>query len=120
MMEEDRRRSVRYRARGSISFGGDRIRGSGQIYNVSATGCAVGSACHVPLGSHLRVSLQLEELDPVIIDTAIVRWVYQYKFGMEFLMADAAQVVRLGTCLHGLHESDLGGMNDALHREVSA
>jgi hypothetical protein len=46
-------------------------------------------------------------MDPVIIDTAIVRWVRQYKFGVEFLLAHAAEVSRLGTCLEGLQASDL-------------
>jgi hypothetical protein len=107
-VEKERRRSARYRIHGSLSFGGDYMRGGGQIYNVSATGCAVGSPCDVSLGSRLCVSLQLVEIDPVIIDTAIVRWVYQYKFGVEFLLADAAEVSRLGACLEGLQQTDRG------------
>ena len=106
-MEKERRRGARYRIHGSISFGGEDIRGSGQIYNVSASGCAVGSPCDVSLGSQLRVSLHLGGMDPVIIDTAIVRWVRQYKFGVEFLLAHAAEVSRLGTCLEGIQASDL-------------
>lgn len=106
MAEDERRRSPRYRVHGSISFGGDRVGGSGQIYNVSATGCAVGTRYDVPLGAHLRLSLQLGELDPVIVDTAVVRWIHQYKFGVEFLFADTAQIARLGACLDGLPKSD--------------
>ena len=108
MTEEERRRSVRYRIDGSISFGGDQVRGSGQIYNISATGCAVGTPCRVPQGSQLRLSLQLGDVEPVIIETAVVRCVHQYTFGVEFLLADTAHVTRLGACLHGLHKSHLG------------
>jgi hypothetical protein len=100
MREEDRRRSTRYRINGSISFAGARVRGSGQIYNVSATGCAVGTPCDVPLGSQLRMSLH------VGIHTAVVRWVRQYTFGVEFLLADTVQVTRLGACLEGLAKSE--------------
>ena len=105
MTEEERRRSARYRIHGSISFGGDKIRGSGQIYNISATGCAAGTPCQVSQGSQLRMSLQLGDVEPVIIEAAVVRWVHQYTFGAEFLLADTAHVTRLGACLHGLHKS---------------
>lgn len=108
MVEKERRRSARHRIHGSISFGADDVRGSGQIYNLSATGCAVGSPCDVPLGSQLRVSLQLAGIGPVIIDTAIVRWVRQYTFGIEFLLAGAAEVSRLGASLERLQKNDRG------------
>jgi hypothetical protein len=106
MREEDRRRSTRYRINGSISFAGARVRGSGQIYNVSATGCAVGTPCDVPLGSQLRMSLHVGVNAPVVIHTAVVRWVRQYTFGVEFLLADTVQVTRLGACLEGLAKSE--------------
>lgn len=108
MVENERRRSARYRMHGLISFGADCIRGSGQIHNVSATGCAIGSLSDVSPGLQLRVSMQLGGVAPVIIDTAIVRWVRQDKFGIEFLLADAAEVGRLGVCLEGLQASDPG------------
>jgi hypothetical protein len=102
MVEDERRRSPRYSVHGFISFGGDRVHGNGQVYNVSATGCAVGTRYDVPLGSHLRISLQLGDVDPVVIDTAVVRWVHRYKFGMEFLLAKTPEVARLRVCLDGL------------------
>lgn len=103
MVEEERRRNTLYRVQGSISFDGRQVRDSGQVYNVSATGCSVGAPCHVSLGSQLRISLQFGGVDPIIIDTAVVRWVRQHTFGVEFLFADTAQTVRLGACLEGLH-----------------
>ena len=107
MVEQERRRSARYRIHGSISFSGDQIRGSGQIYNLSATGCAVGTPCHVPRGSQLRMSLQLGDVEPVMIDTAVVRWIHQYTFGVEFILADTAHVTRLEACLQGIQKSHL-------------
>jgi hypothetical protein len=108
MVEEERRRSVRYWVHGSISFTGNQVRGSGQIYNLSATGCAVGTPSQIPQGTWLRMSLQLGDVEPVIIETAVIRWVHQYTFGAEFLLADTAHVTRLGACLHGFHKNDLG------------
>ena len=102
MVEEERRRSPRYSTHGFISFGGERVHGNGQVYNVSATGCAVGTRYDVPLGSHLRLFLQLGNIDPVVIDTAVVRWVHRYKVGMEFLLAKSSEVAKLRTCLNGL------------------
>ena len=86
MAEEERRRSARYRIHGSISFSGDQVRGSGQIYNISATGCVVGTPCHVPQGSQLRMSLQLGDVEPMIIDTAVVRWIHQYTSEWNFFL----------------------------------
>jgi hypothetical protein len=93
---------------GLISFGADCIRGSGQIYKVSATGCAIASLSDVSPRPQLRVSMQLGGVAPAIIDTAIVRWIRQDKFGIEFLLADAAEAGRLGVCLAGLQGSDPG------------
>ena len=73
MAEDERRRSARYLFHGSISFTGEQVRGSGQIYNISATGCAVGTPSQIPQGSQLRMSLQIEDVEPVIIETAVVR-----------------------------------------------
>ena len=106
MKEEERRRSIRYRVRGSITFTGDDLGGSGQFYNISATGCAVETPCHVPLQSQLRISLPMKDEEPIIIDTAVVRWAHHDTFGVEFLLADTTHVTKLGACLNGLSKSD--------------
>jgi hypothetical protein len=38
----------------------------------------------------------------------VVRWVHQYTFGVEFLLADTAHVTRLGACLQGIQKGHLG------------
>ena len=106
MKEEERRRSRRYRVRGSITFTGHHLDGSGLFYNISATGCAVETSCHVPLQSQLRISLPMNNMQPIIIDTAVVRWVHHDRFGVEFLLADTTHVTKLGACLNGLNMSD--------------
>lgn len=78
------------------------MRGSGQIYNMSATSCAVGTPCDVPVGSRLSMSLHVGISEPVVIHTAVVRWVRQYTFGVELLLTDSAEAMRLGACLNEL------------------
>lgn len=101
MVEEARRRHTRYRINASTSFAGDRVRGSGQIYNMSATRCAVGTPCDVPVGSRLSMSLHVGISEPVVTHTAVVRWVRQYTF-VELLLTDTAEAMRLGACLNEL------------------
>jgi hypothetical protein len=52
------------------------------------------------------MSLHVGVNAPVVIHTAVVRWVRQYTFGVEFLLADTVQVTRLGACLEGLAKSE--------------
>jgi hypothetical protein len=107
IVEKERRRSARYRihGHGSISFGGDDIRGSGQIYNCLLPAVQLDHhvTCHldhncaspcnsVQLTSHHRYSNRS-------VDS-------QYKFGVEFLLADATEVSKLGARLEGLPQSN--------------
>lgn len=78
-----------------VSFIGD-VRGAGIVRNLSGGGCKIES--DVPTqDTHLlvlRLSLP-NEVSPVVIDVAAVRWSKSPTFGMQFLSVKATEQQRL-------------------------
>lgn len=82
----DLRRAPRVQSRGSVTFEGEGHVGSGRIFNVSSWGCGVESITDVAPGTYVGVSLSLpDQLNPLEIELAAVRWSARRRFGVEFL-----------------------------------
>lgn len=82
----DLRRCPRVALRGSVTFEGEGHTGTGKIFNVSTWGCGVESAAAVAPGTYVGVSLSLpNQVTPVDIELAAVRWSGRRRFGIEFL-----------------------------------
>lgn len=82
----DLRRGPRVSLRGSVTFEGEGHVGSGKIFNVSSWGCAVDSTTDVVPGTYVGVRLSLpDQLPPLEIELAAVRWCTRRRFGVEFL-----------------------------------
>ncbi len=82
----DLRRAPRFESRGSVTFEGEGHVGNGKIFNVSSWGCGVESITNVIPGAYVGVSLSLpNQLNPVEIELAAVRWSGRRRFGVEFL-----------------------------------
>lgn len=68
---------------GYLTFASDHLTGEGQVANVSSGGLCVTSEQTVDVGSALRVSLMLPELnDPLDVELARVQWVGGRRFGL--------------------------------------
>lgn len=86
-----------------ISFVGENISGAGTVFDISINGC--GFATDVQLGeeSIVRLALQISnELEPVTIDAAVVRYVQRGRTGVEFLRVQPAEQERLQMFIRGL------------------
>jgi PilZ domain len=83
---DNRRRFSRFPFECPISFFGDGIFGSGEVYNLSLGGCAVDSHCPVQAGLTVRVLVYVAgRVDPMPVPVATIRWAVQDKFGIEFV-----------------------------------
>ncbi len=67
-------------------FGEEDFEGEGLILDLSTAGCQVRSLIPVQVGMTLRLSLFLrDQVWPVRIEGAVVRWVKGTSFGLEFV-----------------------------------
>jgi hypothetical protein len=77
-------------------FGEDEFEGEAQVIDISTNGCHVTSSVAVEAGMKLRLSIFLgDQKWPLRIDQAIVRWVREQRFGLEFTGIRTAQRERL-------------------------
>ncbi len=77
-------------------FGEDELEGEATLLDISTNGCQATSLTEVQLGATLKLSLFLEDQQwPLRIDEAIVRWVKDQSFGLEFTGIRPAQRERL-------------------------
>lgn len=94
-MAERRGRRVRISCR-LFFFGEDEFEGEAQVVDISTNGCHATSLVVVEVGMKLRLSLFLgDQKWPLRIDQAIVRWVHEQSFGLEFTGIRLAQRERL-------------------------
>jgi hypothetical protein len=102
----DLRRGPRVEFRGSVTFEGEGHAGNGRLFNMSSWGCGVESLTDVRPGTYVGVSLALpDQLDPVEIELAAVRWSTPKRFGMEFLSISQPSRQRLDRFLERRVES---------------
>lgn len=77
-------------------FGDDDLEGEATILNISTNGCRATSLTEVKVGSIVKLSLFLQDQQwPLRIDEAVVRWVDDQCFGLEFVGIRPAQRERL-------------------------
>ena len=84
-----------------ISFSGSGVTGEGVVLNLSEEGCAGESSVTLQPGMHLRVQiLTPKHFTPMAVDLALVRWANRGKFGLEFLLIQPDERVRLQKILN--------------------
>jgi hypothetical protein len=68
-------------------FGDDDFEGEARLQDLSSTGCMATSMLPLQVGRKLKLSLFLpdEYAWPVRVEEAVVRWVRNCDFGLEFL-----------------------------------
>lgn len=85
-----KRARPRVHVRVPVTFTGDQISGKGTMTNLAISGCEVESDAALPVKTHLCLHIhQPEGRLPVVVTLAIVRWVKQHRFGLEFIKFEA-------------------------------
>lgn len=80
------RKYPRFAVQLPVSFAGDHFTGEGIVFNLSKEGCALGSEISVPKGAYVSLRIHLsDEVLPVEVELAAVRWRSDQKFGVEFI-----------------------------------
>ncbi|HEX7766971.1 MAG TPA: PilZ domain-containing protein [Nitrospira sp.] len=79
-------------------FGDDEFEGEASLLDISASGCRASSSIPLENGMMLRLSIFLPDHQwPLRINQAIVRWIENKEFGLEFIDITMAQRERLRT-----------------------
>ena len=87
----DRRNAPRYRVKfhssiGSIATDPKKVQGEGFATDLSTGGCKIESQTPVLVGNHLELQISVLDLGyPISIGGAVVRWVREREFGVEFI-----------------------------------
>ena len=101
--EKDQREYERLAMNFPISFVGENIAGAGAVFDISINGCGFATDVALSAGSIMRLTLQISnELEPITIDAAVVRYVQHDRIGVEFLRVQPAEQERLQMHIRGL------------------
>jgi hypothetical protein len=95
-LRKARRADVQY----AVAFSGDRLAGSGVVYNLSTGGCAIRSERSPQKGAYLALQIELSgQTTPLVVDMAVVEWAHQSEFGLRFISMQDAETSRLRNTL---------------------
>jgi hypothetical protein len=79
----------------SISFSGD-AEGEGIVVDLSPKGCKVESEAAVKVAEAMSLIILLpDQKAPTTVDLAVVRWVKNDAFGLEFISVGANEAARI-------------------------
>jgi hypothetical protein len=94
--KEERRKYLRFMTRFPATFMLDRLRGKGEVTEISVGGCAMETDATLSPGSILRLMLMPPASDAAIaVDAALIRSVRGKKVGIEFLRFQPEEKERL-------------------------
>ena len=92
---KEQRQHVRYQVEFPVTFTGDHA-GIGIVYNLGMGGCKIVSDLAAKSGSLLSVHLKIpEQTIAITIRAAIVQWILDLEFGVEFLEMQELERARL-------------------------
>jgi hypothetical protein len=81
----DRREHVRIPVQMELAFSGGRIRGEGQVVNLSIGGCMIETKAPVQLDDIYHLELVIADHQPSLVLPAIVRSIGGHRVGLKFL-----------------------------------
>jgi PilZ domain-containing protein len=81
----DRREHVRIPVQMELAFSGGRMRGDGQVLNLSIGGCMIETSANVQVDDIYHLELKLAEDQPTLVLPAIVRSIGGKRIGLKFL-----------------------------------
>ena len=102
-VEEDHREYDRMPMSFPMSYSGGGIAGEGLALNISIGGCSFSTLSQVAIGMIFQLGLQIsDEVPPVQVDAAMVRYVRGQSVGVEFLQWRQSERKRLQLFVRGL------------------
>ncbi len=97
------RKARRVELRCILRFSSGEIEGEGTITNISTSGCRVESDINMAEGLDVQVIIQLpNQLSPVKVERASVRWVSGNAFGLNFILFFPSERSRLRTFIENI------------------
>ncbi len=90
----------------TMSLSGPGKTGEGRLLNLSEGGCAVEGNVAVSPGAFLTLRIHVPGDDPIVVDSAWVKWIRRLDFGVEFRQVTDHQRERLKRFLEGRLASD--------------
>jgi len=105
---DDRRKSSRVQVQFNItmSFSHGKTGGEGQLINLSQGGAAMRSDKPLSKGDFMTLRICPPDCEtPIVVETAVVRWVEGRDYGVEFLKFKPAEQERLRDLLNPLLEN---------------
>jgi len=104
-IDKDKREYERLAMNFPISFVGENTSGAGAVFDISINGCGFATDVELRAESIMRLALQIsDELEPVTIDAAVVRYVQRGRTGVEFLRVQPVDLERLQMFIRGLRQ----------------
>ena len=95
-MSEDVRRAQRFAVQLPAMFGDKAPSEQGTILNISTAGCALTAERIPELHTHVSIQIDLPDgTQPIDIELAGVRWVTDYRCGLEFIRVSGESLARL-------------------------
>ena len=83
---QERRKHVRVCVEYVLSVVGEKVRGQGVVQDLSVAGCRARSLLEVSAGDFVSLLIDVPRYDnPLHVDKAVIRWVKEREFGMEFV-----------------------------------
>ena len=102
-VEEDRREYDRMEMGFPVTFASEEGSGDGTLVNVSMGGCSLRTRAELPIGTIIKLTLQVStDIQPVVVDAAVVRSVRAGGLGVEFLQWQQSERERLQLFVRGL------------------
>jgi PilZ domain len=102
-VDEDRREYDRMEMRFPVTVSGPDISGHGVLLNISMGGCSFHTRANLANGMIVKLGLQISnDVEPVIVDAAVVRDVRSGAVGVEFLQWQQSERDRLQLFIRGL------------------
>jgi len=100
---EEQREYERMPTRFPLTFQAHNLSGQGTVTNLSMGGCNFASTYPIAIGTVLRLWLQIsDDVAPVSVDAAVVRYVHQHSVGVEFIQWQQSERERLQLFVRGL------------------
>jgi hypothetical protein len=100
---EDPRDYTRMERELPITFSGDGLAGDGTLLDISMSGCSFTIGADLPVGTVVRLGLQIAgDIPPVTIDAAVVRHGDRRAAGVEFIRWQESERERLQLFIRGM------------------
>ncbi len=95
-MSEESRQVQRFAVQLPVLFGDQAPSEQGTILNISMEGCALTAERIPELHTHVSIQIDLPDgTEPIDIELAGVRWVTDYRCGLEFIRVSGESLARL-------------------------